>query len=359
MTEDYNSPQSVYWALKALIVVGLPASQPFWAEPELPYPAITPSTAVEILTAPRQILCNHPSGNHHFMLSSAQFLGIQFKAAVAKYCKFAYSSAFGFSVPTGHCSLSQIAPDNMLVMSRDGTETWVTKYKCGDTDFGTAVYEGPAGEEVVTAATTWYPWVDRSVVVRTTLVPPTEDWPDWHVRVHQIKAIQPCKLLLTTEGGFAISGRCQKDGSDLPELSQNILDERAELGLIEGILRDDESVLVLSQAGASGVSTELMSPEKGMTTVEALKPEANTNLITQRTTIPIIEHTLKDLKAGSDVYLVTGIFAISTSGAGRKIKGGRSLKTRWLQRPRILIENPTCIEGQGRLRLKKTELAYS
>jgi len=355
MTEDYNSPQSVYWALKSLIVVGLPASQPFWAEPELPYPAITPSMAVEILTAPRQILCNHPSGNHHFMLSSAQFLGVHFKAAVAKYCKFAYSSAFGFSVPTGHWSLSQIAPDNMLVMSRDGTETWATKYKCSDADFSTALCEGPAGEEVVAAATTWFPWVDRSVVVRTTLAPPTEDWPDWHVRVHQIKANQPCKLLLTAEGGFAISGRRQKDGSDLPELSQNIWDEGLELGLTEGILRDDKSILVLSHAGASGVSTELMLPGKGMTTVDALKPEANTNLITQRTTIPIIEHTLKSLKAGSDVYLVTKIFAISTSGAGHKIKAARSLKTRWLQRPRILIENPASVEGQYRLHLKKAE----
>lgn len=358
MTEDYNSPQSVYWALKSLVVVGLPASHPFWAEQELPFPAITPSTAVKILPSPRQMLCNHPSGNHHFMLSTAQFLGIHFKAAGAKYCKFAYSSAFGFSVPTGYHSLNQIAPDNMLAMSRDGTETWATKHKCSDTEFGIAVYDGAGDETVVTAAVTWYPWVDRSVVVKTTLVPPTEDWPDWHVRVHHIKVIRACKLLLTAEGGFAISGRYWRDGSELPVFNPNTLDDSSEAGLAEGIFQDNSSVLVLSSAGASGVSAELMSPEKGMTTMAALKPEANTNLMSQRTTIPIVEHTLKDMKAGSDVYLVTRVFAISSSGSGCNIKGYRSLKVRWLQRPCVWIENPPSAEGQRRIHLKKMELIH-
>ena len=34
LTEDYNSPQSAYWALKAFVVIGLPGDDPFWTEPE-------------------------------------------------------------------------------------------------------------------------------------------------------------------------------------------------------------------------------------------------------------------------------------------------------------------------------------
>jgi hypothetical protein len=36
--EDYNSPQSVYWCLKLLLVLGLKESHPFWTSEELPHP---------------------------------------------------------------------------------------------------------------------------------------------------------------------------------------------------------------------------------------------------------------------------------------------------------------------------------
>ncbi|KAK5048258.1 hypothetical protein LTR84_005928 [Exophiala bonariae] len=356
MTEDYNSPQSVYWALKALIVVGLPANHLFWTQPELPYPEITRQTAVELLRAPRQILCNQSSGGHHFMLSSTQFLGFHFKGGVAKYCKFAYSSAFGFSVPTGNSSVAQIAPDNMLLISRDGTETWATKYKCGETVFGSVMCEGLGNHKVVTAEVTWHPWVDRSVIVKTTLVPPSEEWPDWHVRVHRIKTTEAGKLLLTAEGGFAISGRRRKDGADLPLLDHEALDEKATIGHVEGIIHEKDSILVLSHAGASGISTEVLLPEQGATSVAILKPEANTNLITQRTVIPIVEHALKGTKAGNDFFLITKIFAIPTPGSARPIGGQKSLASRWLQRPDVIIEKTTKTKDNYQFCLKSRKL---
>ena len=79
LTEDYNSPQSVYWTLKTLVAIGLTSDDPFWTELEAPYPATTPDTALRVFPAPRQITCNHPAGNHHFLLSFSQFLGIPFK----------------------------------------------------------------------------------------------------------------------------------------------------------------------------------------------------------------------------------------------------------------------------------------
>src|SRR5687767_2641525 len=127
MSEDYNSPQSPYWCLKTLIVVGLSESDSFWTSEEESYP--DRSSDCTLLPAPEQILCNHPQGNHHFMLTPGQFVGWPMKASQAKYCKFAYSSAFAFSVPTGPL-IQQLAPDNSLYLSRDGRETWMTKWKC-------------------------------------------------------------------------------------------------------------------------------------------------------------------------------------------------------------------------------------
>ncbi|KAM5341252.1 hypothetical protein ACJ41O_015361 [Fusarium nematophilum] len=137
LTEDYNSPQSMYWALKSLIVVGISEDASFWKGAEAPYPKAL-RESVRVLPAPRQILCNHLDGNHHFMLSFAQFIAIPFKGIVAKYSKFAYSSSFGFSVPVGGHGLAQVVPDNTLAFSRDGMETWAVKYKCAEPEFKTA-----------------------------------------------------------------------------------------------------------------------------------------------------------------------------------------------------------------------------
>ncbi|KAH0442500.1 hypothetical protein CcaCcLH18_01542 [Colletotrichum camelliae] len=215
LTEDYNSPQSPYWCLKLLVVVALSPNDAFWADPEVPYSNISLDSGVKLLPASRQIFCNHPRGNHHFMLSTAQFMGLPFKGHQAKYCKFAYSSSFGFSVPTTPATIHQIAPDNALIFSRDGMETWATKYKCGDTTYATAVLHGKANEEVVSAAVKWFPWADRSITVITTLLPPTQRWPDWHLRVHRIKAAIPLGRLFTAEGGFAVNGRQQRNSRNL------------------------------------------------------------------------------------------------------------------------------------------------
>ncbi|KAF9876921.1 hypothetical protein CkaCkLH20_05767 [Colletotrichum karsti] len=180
MCEDYNSPQSPYWCLKTLVAIGLAEDHPFWADEETPYPEPSSLESVTAVPAPQQIVCNHPKGNHHFMLSPGQFVGWPMKANQAKYCKFAYSSAFAFSVPTGPL-IQQIAPDNALALSRDGGETLAVKWKSEEVRFATASVEGASGrEEVQVASVKWYPWGDRAVSVDTTLIPPTNRWPDWH-----------------------------------------------------------------------------------------------------------------------------------------------------------------------------------
>ncbi|KAF9874258.1 hypothetical protein CkaCkLH20_08241 [Colletotrichum karsti] len=333
LTEDYNSPQSPYWCLKSFVVVALSADETFWTEPECPYPSIPATSCVKLLPAPRQILCNHPSGNHHFMISTAQYMGIPFKGHAAKYCKFAYSSAFGFSVPTTQATLHQIAPDNALVFSGDGMQTWTGKYKCGDTKYGTAIVRAENAESLITATVEWFPWADRSVSVTTTVFPPTERWPDWHIRLHRVRATKSTGRMFTAEGGFAINGRQEGNTLALPVFQDDALDNELEVGGAEMIIESKASVLILSEAGASGVVTELLTGVPASPTVSALKPEANTNLMSQRTLIPTVEHDIISLNAGDELLFVTKVFAISSQANGGRIIKDKSLRERWLDPP--------------------------
>ncbi|KAJ0426613.1 hypothetical protein BJY00DRAFT_322829 [Aspergillus carlsbadensis] len=322
LTEDYNSPQSVYWALKTFIIIGLPASDQFWQEPETSYQSPALDTALRVLPAPRQIICNHPAGNHHFLISLAQYIAIPFKGVVAKYSKFAYSSSFGFSVPCGSQGLGQLAPDNALALSRDGMQSWATKYRCAEPEFKTATVHGIKSAVVPAATVTWWPWADRDVVVETTIIPPTTRWPDWHVRIHRITVPRKVGKVFTAEGGFAIHGRHKKATLSLHAISLADLDQACDVGVPEGILEleDDKtrSILILSEQGASGIATN----RSGFSQVSALKPEPNTNLMRQRTLIPLIEHEVDNIDPDCRLTLVTKVFAISkdANGGWKKLK---------------------------------------
>lgn len=335
MTEDYNSPQSVYWALKSLIVVGLTKDHPFWTEQETMYPALDERPNLRSLKAPRQILCR---GNHHFMLSTSQFSGLPFKAAAAKYGKFAYSSAFGFSVPTGQASLEQIAPDNMLALSKDGTQTWASKYKCEDAEYSTATLFADTVEKFEIAKVRWYPWVERSLEVTTTVIPPTMLWPDWHIRIHRLQAPQTLHRVFTAEGGFAIYGRCRTSGLVPPAIPVGELDNVTSVGDVEGIVQSENSVLILSHAGVSGVTVDVLDPSHGSTTVSPFKPDPNTNLMTPRTLIPMVEHKIEKLQPGQEMVLVTKIFAIPSTTASSNPTKGKSLRELWEDKPQITHE---------------------
>ncbi|TVY62642.1 hypothetical protein Focb16_v004350 [Fusarium oxysporum f. sp. cubense] len=333
LSEDYNSPQSVYWALKSFVVVALTADRPFWAEAEREY--TKPSSGVLYLPAPRQILCNHPSGNHHFLLNPSQYLTRPFKNATAKFCKFAYSSAFTLSLAVGNSVASQLAPDNSLLLSRDGTETWATKKTCTDAVVSIAYVKGAKTEELTVASATWYPWADRQATVTTTLVPPSDRWPDWHLRVHRIKVNEALKALHTLEGGFAIAGRRQADTKLLPTVTLDQLGSAAQLGAAEGVFEREDSTVILSVAGASGVTTDEPTHNQRSTSVSVIKPEANTNLTAPRTLCPIIQHSVSNLPAGSEVTLVTSVFGISHEANGGRPLSGKSLLERWTDRPRL------------------------
>lgn len=334
LSEDYNSPQSPYWCLKSLIVIGLPETDPFWASEEVPYPSWEDNV---VLPGPEQILCNHPQGNHHFMLTPGQFVGWPLKATHAKYCKFAYSSAFAFSVPTGPL-IQQIAPDNTLALSRDGAETWALKWKCDEVRFLDATVTFASTTEVVTATSVrWYPWNDRAVAVNTTLVPPTKRWPDWHIRIHRLVIRERLRTLHMTGGGFAILGREASSGRDLPRL-QSLLND-VQIGS-EGVFEGTDSTLILSGAGASGIHTRQYSSFDVTLESNALKPDANTNLACQRTLIPVTTLGISQaLDAESKITIIESVFAIDGTSIGKQ-KGDalKSLEERWSDHPIVYLD---------------------
>ena len=266
MSEDYNSPKSPYWYLKSLIVLALADDEPFWAVEQAPYPDFGSSA---IVRSPEQILCNPSRGKHHFMRAPGQFCGWPLKAMQAKYCKFAYSSRFAFSVPTGPL-IQQIAPDNTLALSRDGRETRAVKWTCDAVRFFTVNVDG---ESAPAASVTWHPWNDRSVTVDTTLIPPTNRSPDWHTHIHRLRTGKVMQID-AVEGGFATQGRRR----DLPML--DVIEG-------DGILQSQHSILVVSPNGASGLALQTNSSLKSC--VDVLQPDSNTNLACQRSVIPVAE----------------------------------------------------------------------
>lgn len=345
MCEDYNSPQSPYWCLKTLIAVALSKDDEFWTASETPYPEFQPPVA--LVPASRQIVCNHPDSNHHFMLSPAQFVAWPMKATQAKYSKFAYSSAFTFSVPTGPL-IEQIVPDSTLALSRDGAETWALKWKlCEEATFFDVGVTTSSGKDLIPAGkVVWWPWGDRSTRVETTLIPPSTRWPDWHVRVHKItrnyNRSTTVSSLHTVEGGFAIDSRQRKDGKLLQSADQVPPD--ASLGMTENSITTKDSAILFSASGVSGVAIlKLEAEERAAQTCSVLKPDSNTNLACQRTLIPVVETAIPgDV---DNIVLATAVFAVSTEANGGRSLTGRPVKDRWLDRPCLKVFSDQQIDG--------------
>jgi len=294
------------------------------------------------------------------MLAPGQFVAWPMKANQAKYCKFAYSSAFTFSVPTGPL-IQQIAPDNCLALSRDRGETWAVKWKCEEVQARTIsiasaeprLAQEQTTEVVPVVSAKWYPWpADRCVSVTTTLVPPTHKWPDWHTRIHRLVVHEDLPSLHMVEGGFAIHDRRERDDRPLSVFENEassaldaITHGDAELGTLEGVFKNEagRSVLVASPAGASGVVSH--SSAKYETEVTTLKPDSNTNLARQRTLIPVIEHSCgSKLVRGSELVFAQSFFAVAAKGRGvahgergekpdRGLGGSRCLVERWADVP--------------------------
>ncbi|CEI67993.1 hypothetical protein FVEN_g7734 [Fusarium venenatum] len=355
MSEDYNSRQSVYWCLKSFVVLGLRENHPFWTVEEESHPRApgsniaSPLDAVKVFGLPSQIVCNCPE--HHYLLSAGQMTTKMFKAREAKYGKFAYSSAFGYSVPTGP-ELHQLAPDSTLALSIDGGETWKVRWEPVDVVIGTTLIESEQGRHYLPSITsTWRPWKKLNMAVRTTLIPLASYYPGWHVRVHCIIGLETassipwCDSVELIDSSFAVKA-LTNEGYHVPPISNTDA-----IKSTDGFIADQSSVLVKSGGGASGI-VDLTSKidYKGVTgraqpRLEAkghlIAADPNTNLIEQRTIIPSIRYSHAFAGGGTSnsaserlslVVVATAVFGVSSANIDQT-----DIYALWINRPGLKL----------------------
>ena len=301
MAENYNSPGSPYWACLAFICLAVPATHPFWTSAEEDHwPSLPP---VKALAQPGHIMSN--LGGHCMLLSSGQACSYPMKGTHAKYGGFAYSSSFGYSVPPGLFSLEQYALASQLGFSDDGGEYWKTRRL----STYAAIEERDATPVLVSQ---WSPFFDVSV--RTILVPPQPETPNWHLRVHRIDVARSGladRTILTADGAFAIHNENSVDGRYL-----GLYDARTGEGTQPLVIGNYDtltpagwspgnkgSFAVCRDAGAVGIRAVETLPTRQANLVNA---DPNSNLIHSRTVIPTLHSSLKP---GETVWYVTAVYA--------------------------------------------------
>ncbi|KAG8422993.1 hypothetical protein J3459_009912 [Metarhizium acridum] len=295
LTENYNSPASPYWACLAFICLAVPESHPFWTSEEELVSHTIPS--VKELPHPGHIMSR--LGGHCMLLSSGQACGYPMKATHAKYGAFAYSSAFGFSVPSGLFSLEQYALASQLGLSDDGGEYWKTRRV---SEYAGIEYR----DDQPVLVSRWKPFSD--VTVTTTLVSSTPKTPNWHLRVH---CIQTGRQLMTADGSFAICNvnsvnsrylelydQEQCEGT-MPKIIGNY-DTNTPDGWADG---EDGSFAVHATKGAVGIKAlEPMGSRRAM----LVNADPNSNLVDSRTTIPTLQDSIEK---GQTAWYVSAIYA--------------------------------------------------
>ncbi|KAH7126932.1 hypothetical protein B0J11DRAFT_289902 [Dendryphion nanum] len=301
LAENYNSPGSPYWCMLAFAPLALPESHPFWSSPEEAHP-FAGQRVIRALPHPRHIVIQ--SGGHSFLLSSGQSCHYPLKATQAKYGKFAYSSAFAYSVPTGSYTLEQFVPESSLALSDDGGEIWKMRRALN----GDSEIETHGGVPVLVSSQK--PWPDVDVL--TYLVPPAEDTPNWHIRAHRVRTNRDIE---TAEGAFAVYGCREADGRNLEGLNESIS---------EGGKADSTSAFAASRSGAVGIAELNLDERKG----SILLADANSNLVEARSVLPTIH---ADLKAGESKWFVTAVYALPASVEGWKDQW----KSGWEKKPVI------------------------
>ncbi len=268
MAEGYNAPGSPYWAMKAFACLALPEEHPFWRAEEKPFDAPEKSLQPHI----RMLLTRSEDGRH-VLAYAAGNRAHEHSHDEAKYEKFVYSTAFGFSVCKAQKLLKDGAFDNMLALSEDG-DTFHPRYGCREYEITDTCVKS-----------TWRPF--RGVTVETAIYPQGE----WHLRVHRIQSDRP---LYAAEGGFAIS-RDGGKGEIVYARQTAAPDQHA----------DASSAVVAAPWGLSGVRAI-----SGYTGGEIVIPEPNTNLMSPRTLLPTLR---AEIPAGESV-LVCAVLGTVTGG---------------------------------------------
>lgn len=219
------------------------------------------------------------------------------KATHAKYGGLAYSSAYGYSVPPGLFSLEQYALASQLGFSDDGGEFWKTRRA---SEYAAVEFH----EDKPILVSIWKPF--PNVTVKTILIPPTEETPNWHLRAHRIEA---GREVMTADGSFAIRNVNSENGRYLDpydsakcEGTKPKIIGNYDLNTPEGWASGKDGAFAVSK-GAVGIKA-LESWEGRQANLVNADP--NSNLIESRTVIPTLQHKIRK---GESVSYVTGVYA--------------------------------------------------
>lgn len=270
MTEEYNAPGSVYWALKSMILLRLEADHPFWSVKALPMPVMASRSVQQI---PRIAICSDQKRKQIIAYTSGHFHTNGHTHVEYKYEKFAYSSRFGFCVPRGAVNLASGGFDNMLAISEDGIY-YRHKRFVKNLDI-------QADKLIIT----WEPYLDVSIETELIYGYPS------HKRIHRIKNERP---IFVAEGGFAIGveGVLTSEQGQCRPFAELVQQEGDFIGA--AMMTDQDNVGIVNRFGY----------EKAM----LIKAAAGTNLMNPLVYIPTLtarleigEHHLESIIWG-DVF---------------------------------------------------------
>ncbi|MDQ0207450.1 DUF2264 domain-containing protein [Alkalicoccobacillus murimartini] len=249
VSENYNSPGSPYWALKTFLFLALAEDHPFWEAEEEKMPVLAD---VSVQPESNKVLAR--DNGHAAIFNPGHTKTNDHTHTSAKYEKFVYSSHFGFSVPRGEWGLEQAAFDSMLALSEQDH-----------------LYRVKRTSKTITLSESmiqmvWQPWND--VEVETWVIPVLPG----HLRVHRIKT---ARHLSAAEGGFAVG----------------LGDRNTEPTAL--ITNSDDAALYSNVGGTSAIKLLY-----GKGHAKLVFPNANTNLVKSRTSIPTI---VADFEPGTHI----------------------------------------------------------
>ena len=183
MSEAYNGPGSPYWALKTMLILALAEDHPFWQAEEAP-PESLPHGMIE---SPYSGFMVRKSADQAIALTGGQD-GNEHRCHDAKYGRFAYSTAFPFSVINCDQYLNRpdyCAVDAGITVCRDGI-TWLSRSRITRSGVQDGLVWG-----------IWQP--DADLTINTWLTFANDGW---YVALHQVNTATSLQL---SEGGLSIA----------------------------------------------------------------------------------------------------------------------------------------------------------
>ena len=238
MCENYNSPQSPYWSLKAFASLLLPESHPFWSSKEEPLVLEDANLKVP------GMLFSHNKGNTVALVSGPFKLPMRHVAE--KYSKFAYSTRYGFNVECNLKDFSNASLDNMIGFSfnnkdfyfRNPSKSWIFK-------------DGLYSE--------WTPDGADDLEVKTWILQKGK----YHIRYHHIYN-NSSKDIESREGGFAadimhdnnIAKFLSSDGKSIAEITTS-----KDVTLVVDLLGDRKPKICQPEPNANLLYSKVIIPQ--------------------------------------------------------------------------------------------------